>query len=328
MKSVVDFIGGATRAVELFFALWLGSKFLAVLKNIGSLGGSMGGLGKAAMALAAAGATDQALRAVDPTDKFGTWIDHYVPGASALDNLASHFGAGRSYADQKQAEKAAGYGAPSHPTADTTMDPTKRAFLDTLAGPESGGAYNIKNGGAKFSDYSQFPEGVGAGGSSTAAGRYQITSGTWGGLQKQLGLKDFSPANQDKAAWHLAATRYHAKTGGDLEADLKAGGHERQITSALGAVWPSLPGGSQSHQSLAEFSRALKRNTADDTLPGSDVARKTTPPGSDVLAGSARRPDRVATNNSAETHRHDQRAYAGDGRKGHLAQSGRADAAL
>ena len=158
-----------------------------------------------------------------------------------------------------------------HPTADVTMDPTKRAFLDTLAGPESGGRYNVKNGGSTFDSYAEFPEGVGPGGTSSAAGRYQLISGTWRSLQTKLGLKDFSPTNQDKAAWDLAATAYHAKTGRSLEADLKAGGHQQQIAAALGPIWPSLPGGSQSHQTQGQFDAALARNMAAQSPP-TDVA--------------------------------------------------------
>jgi hypothetical protein len=35
-----------------------------------------------------------------------------------------------------------------------------------------------------------------------------------------------------------------------------------QIASALGSIWPSLPGGSQSNQSLATFGASLAANTA------------------------------------------------------------------
>jgi hypothetical protein len=68
---------------------------------------------------------------------------------------------------------------PQMPRANVTRDPTKRSFLATLGGPESGGAYDIRNGGARFSDYSHFPEGIGRGGTSTAAAAYQVTAETW-----------------------------------------------------------------------------------------------------------------------------------------------------
>jgi hypothetical protein len=153
---------------------------------------------------------------------------------------------------------------------DLSMSPTKRGFLETIAGPESGGRYDIKNGWrpdndngqTRFREYRDFPPGVAPGGTSTAAGKYQITQGTWTSAAAAAGLDDFSPASQDKAAWYIAATRYRGLTGGDLEADLRAGGNDMKIATALGPTWPSLPGGSQSHQSLETFDASLKANTA------------------------------------------------------------------
>jgi muramidase (phage lysozyme) len=151
---------------------------------------------------------------------------------------------------------------PQTPRADVTMDPTRRGFLATVAGPESGGAYDIRNGGARFTDCSHFPEGIGRGGTSTAAGAYQFTAETWREEAARLGLPDMTPANQDKAAWDLAERRYRAQTGRDLETDLKAGNRQAQIAAALGPTWPSLPGGSQSHETQDQFNAALARNTA------------------------------------------------------------------
>ncbi|MDR3534030.1 MAG: hypothetical protein P4L90_26120, partial [Rhodopila sp.] len=131
------------------------------------------------------------------------------------------------------------------PIADQSMAPEQQQFLQSLSGPESGGDYKIKNGGSHFEDTSRFPEGVGPGGTSTASGRYQFTTGTWAEVSSKLGLKDFSPVSQDRAAWYLAAREYQQKTGRDLQSDLKAGGHESNIALALNGRWPSLPGGSQ-----------------------------------------------------------------------------------
>jgi muramidase (phage lysozyme) len=169
---------------------------------------------------------------------------------------------------------AAGVNAPAGTTApavDMTMNATKRGFLDTLAGPESGGAYNIKNGGSRFNDFSRFPEGIGPGGTSTASGRYQFISSTWQSEAAKLGLHDFSPGSQDKAAWDLAASAYRARTGGDLEADLRAGNKQGQIASALASIWPSLPGGSQSRESQGQFDMALAQNTARNSGPSPGI---------------------------------------------------------
>ena len=136
------------------------------------------------------------------------------------------------------------------------------ARILTAADTESGGADDIRNGGARFSDYSHFPEGIGPGGTSTAAGAYQFTAETWKEEAARLGLRDMTRANQDKAAWDLAERRYRAQTGRDLETDLEAGNRQARIAAALGPTWPSLPGGSQSHETQDQFNVALARNTA------------------------------------------------------------------
>jgi hypothetical protein len=76
-----------------------------------------------------------------------------------------------------------------------------------------------------------------------------------------------TPANQDKAAWDLAERRYRAQTGRDLETNLKAGNRQAQVAAALGPTWPSLPGGSQSHETQDQFSAALARNTGAASNP-------------------------------------------------------------
>ena len=141
------------------------------------------------------------------------------------------------------------------PIADYTKDAIQSAFLRVLSGPESGGAYDIKNGGSKFSGFDQFPEGVGAGGTSSASGRYQFVSGTWKRVQELFGVSDFSPENQDKGAWSWAARVYRLATMRDLEGDLKAGGHEGDIVGALRSQWPSL-----TEQHLKAMNTSLLRN--------------------------------------------------------------------
>ena len=167
--------------------------------------------------------------------------------------------------------------APGMAAPGASLNPTQRGFLDTLAGPESGGAYNIRNGGGLFNDYSRFPAGIGPGGMSSAAGRYQFLSGTWGDVAPKIGATDFSPANQDRGAWYLAATTYRTKTGRDLEADLKEGGHQQQIAGVLGPIWPSLPGGSQSHETQEQFNSALATNTGTEAGIGSGTGASPAP---------------------------------------------------
>lgn len=131
----------------------------------------------------------------------------------------------------------------------TTIPPAARSFLDALAGPESAGAYDVIYGGSKFSDFADHPRravtitsGPNKGQTSSAAGKYQFLGSTWDDQAARLGLTDFSPANQDAAAWNLASETYKAKTGRELLADLEAGDTSR-VASALNDQWTSLPGG-------------------------------------------------------------------------------------
>lgn len=96
-------------------------------------------------------------------------------------------------------------------------------LMGAITATESGGAYNVLNGGETFTDFSDHPRRVGAGGTSTAAGKYQFIEDTWDRAAAALGLTDFSPASQEKAAWWLANQDYTARTGRNLEADLASG---------------------------------------------------------------------------------------------------------
>ena len=114
----------------------------------------------------------------------------------------------------------------------------QRAFLDIIAGPESGGKYNILNGGGTFGDTSIHPRTVGPGGTSTAAGRYQIVADTY----DEMGGGSFDPAAQDVMAWNLAVKRYRQTTGGDLGIAL-ASGLTKAIQDALAPTWVTLAAG-------------------------------------------------------------------------------------
>ena len=63
--------------------------------------------------------------------------------------------------------------------------------------------YDVIVGGELFTDYSDHPRKLVALNpklKSTGAGRYQLLSRWWDAYRKQLGLKDFSPKNQDAVA--------------------------------------------------------------------------------------------------------------------------------
>ena len=135
---------------------------------------------------------------------------------------------------------------------DRSIPAEGRALLATIGGPEAGGQYDVRYGGAHFSGYGDHPRvhqvitsGPNAGRTSDAAGRYQFLSSTWDEAARALHLTDFSPDSQDKAAWWLAQRDYHRTTGGDLLQALKSGDPSKLagVAQALHGTWTSLPGG-------------------------------------------------------------------------------------
>lgn len=152
----------------------------------------------------------------------------------------------------------------------TSLPPEARGLLDTIAKNESAGRYNVRYGGATdktFQDFTDHPRiaepitsGPDVGKTSSAAGRYQFIGSTWDQQAKKLGLKDFSPANQDAAAWDLAQTEYKAKTGKDLLTVLKSG-DTSDVLPSLSGQWSSLPGGRQPAKEFGGFTaEQVKQN--------------------------------------------------------------------
>lgn len=128
----------------------------------------------------------------------------------------------------------------------------------------------MKYGGRRFHDFSQHPNdpvpitsGPNAGQTSTAAGRYQFLKGTWDEAANALGLTDFSPANQDRAAWWLAQRDYAKRTGGrTLADDLKSTdpAMRANIGRVLSGTWTSLPGGIETSTNGGRFGSELEAN--------------------------------------------------------------------
>lgn len=141
------------------------------------------------------------------------------------------------------------------------IPPEGKALLDAIAGAEAEG-YNIRYGGATFNSYKdhpRIPEPTPDGRDSDAAGRYQFLSTTWDPLAKQLGLKDFSPANQDRAAWQLAVNKYGYGVNGIIK-DLRT--DPMKVAYKLNGTWPSLPGGSQQNNATRGFLGRYNANVA------------------------------------------------------------------
>lgn len=157
----------------------------------------------------------------------------------------------------------AGPGSPGwQDTQAPELSAVQRNFLDAIAGPESAGRYNVRytpNGGAMFSDLSRHPRQFEAGpaGPSSAAGRYQIVATTWDRIAPRLGLNDFGPANQDRAAWEIARSTYEAAyPGRSLEADLRDPGRRAQIEGALRSQWGTINLGRMRRPNMNTIPRA------------------------------------------------------------------------
>ena len=200
------------------------------------------------------------------------------------------------------------------------IPPEGRALLDAIAQNESRGRYDVivgmgkeqglteedkaanRNKGydkapATFNDFSKHPGVRGMRtprGFSTAAGRYQFTESTWNALKKKHSdLTDFSPENQDKAAWYLIQERYK----GDVLKDLQEG-KVAEIGRQLNRTWTSLAGGvetSQSDKGLASlYQKSLEKQVASTEAPVTPVL---TPSDTGTQIGAAS----VAANEQPET---------------------------
>jgi muramidase (phage lysozyme) len=134
---------------------------------------------------------------------------------------------------------------------------------------------------ATFSDFSKHPGIIGMrtnNGPSTAAGRYQFTKTTWEGLvKKHPDLTDFSPENQDKAAWYLAQEEYLKDTGQNLQEDLETADANTfaKIEESLKNRWTSLTGGIETNQTNEGFRQAytdaLKVQQQTQTAKASEI---------------------------------------------------------
>jgi muramidase (phage lysozyme) len=190
----------------------------------------------------------------DMANSFRARADQQSGYADADRRIAQRRAQSVSLSDQLAAQ---GRGEYRFGVVNGTIPAEGRALLDRIAMGESAGRYNIRYGGGvdkAFDNYADHPRiaepitsGPDVGKTSTAAGRYQFIAPTWDAEAKKLGLKDFSPANQDAAAWDLAQTEYKARTGKDLLTVLRSGDKAAidAVPRALSGQWSSLPGGRQ-----------------------------------------------------------------------------------
>jgi murein DD-endopeptidase MepM/ murein hydrolase activator NlpD len=137
----------------------------------------------------------------------------------------------------------------------------QRAMLDAIAFAEGtrdrkDNGYKTLFGGGQFSDYSKHPDTVVRSGryASAAAGRYQFMPFTFNRLAKKLGLKDFSPESQDKAAIELAREK------GVTQNILEKEGMSARVSSLLGTQWAAMSGSNlgQGTKSLSSIQKAYQ----------------------------------------------------------------------
>jgi len=151
-----------------------------------------------------------------------------------------------------------GVGAGDFSGKAANIPPEGKALLDAIAGGE--GTYNVMFGGETFKSYAKHPAQLhSAGGyTSDAAGRYQFLSTTWNPIAKRLKLKNFSPENQDIAAWDLAIRAYGQGEKGLIMALKK---NPLEVANKLSGTWTSLPGGSQPNVHTKGFLSRFKSST-------------------------------------------------------------------
>ena len=146
------------------------------------------------------------------------------------------------------------------------VDGYRKAFLSLIGfteGTDDLHGYQTLYGGGKFDSFADHPRRAITAGAytSTAAGRYQFLSKTWDWVAGQLGLKDFSPASQDKAALWLINNK------GALDEIDK--GNMTAASKILGGTWTSLPGGTQPNPRTSKAADKWAELTGNTAAPAS-----------------------------------------------------------
>jgi len=118
------------------------------------------------------------------------------------------------------------------------MPDYKQDVIKTIYDGESGGRYNILNGGqSTFDTNGPHPNVIGKNGQSTAAGAGQFINSTWNNI---TGGAPMTKGYQDAATWQLASQDYFKRTGRDLDTDVQEKGFSPEIKKVLSPTWASL----------------------------------------------------------------------------------------
>lgn len=156
-------------------------------------------------------------------------------------------------------------------------DPRVQGFLNVIAKAEGTAdigqdGYNVLFGGNTFDSYNTHPnrnkrfrQTDGQTRNTTAAGRYQFLNRTWTSQANKLGLEDFSPRSQDKAALGLIIQR------GALDDILE--GRTTEAVQKLGREWASLPSSPypQPTRRIGQINEWLAENALPPVTTNTDV---------------------------------------------------------
>lgn len=148
------------------------------------------------------------------------------------------------------------------------QNPNVRQFLNLIAHTEGteGNGYRTAFGGGRLSSLSDHPrysktfkQKNGKTNKTSAAGRYQFLRGTWDGLARQYGLKDFGPQSQDIAAVALLAQ--NGALGRILKGDMQG------AVRKAGPTWASLPTAPASYSQPTKSWQVVNRFLGGKTSP-------------------------------------------------------------
>jgi len=146
--------------------------------------------------------------------------------------------------------------------------------LDLIAKPESGGAYDVMQGGKRvpqildmtLAELYKYQKRGGAGGETAAAGRYQYMPGTLLDYAKRMGVdmnqQKFDPKFQDQLA--IYTMRFQCKLDGWLDGKVSDG----EFLNKLSNVWAGLPNttGLSTYQGVGSNRAGVKADLALTTL--------------------------------------------------------------
>ena len=203
-----------------------------------------------------------------------------APGSTTYGLAPGTFGANPAFGGFPMAPGASKPSVGPQSSAPNTsgMSREAKALLETIAAGEGGklgyGAINYKRWGDAGKQTSNFGQHPFAGQKGyTAAGRYQILASNWEKYAGRLGIKDFSPENQDKVAWAFAQDVYRQRTKRNLEEDIRNPAMRGQVTEQLRGTWHGIKGGDRLS---SEYDRA-----AQGTSQGTSLGQSRNP----LLAG-------------------------------------------